>query len=206
MASRSSSGVGSVTVLLILFSAPGFAGGGVVRLQSADVACPGFSAEEIYHPCDNGTVTDNRTKLVWLADANCLHGLVDWYTAMEFVSGLAPPACGLYDNSQPGDWRLPTTDEWRQMTENANGDPGDLDCDPAISNDFDNSCWTAVCYGVDLCSFKFVASGLYWAANPVRETGIPAGIAWVMALDEGQLSSAAKFSKVAYVWPVRTSQ
>lgn len=189
-------------LLLGLFAAGGSAGDGVVRIDTAAPPCPGFSSAEIYHPCDNGTVTDNRTDLVWLADASCLHGLVDWYTALEFVAGLAPPACGLNDNSQPGDWRLPTADEWLAMKRDADGGPGDLDCNPAISNDFGNSCWTSICYDVDLCSFRDVKPGLYWASSPYL-SALAGEYAWMVELDEGDIGATHKLLKIGYVWPVR---
>ena len=62
------------------------------------------------------TVTDNRTGLVWLENADCL-GAVDWFTAKEVVAGLSdlqgsdPDDCGLSDDSSPGEWRLPLLGE-----------------------------------------------------------------------------------------------
>ena len=38
--------------------------------------------------CGNGTVTDNRTGLVWLADADCLAEAVSWQEAMELADSL----------------------------------------------------------------------------------------------------------------------
>ena len=54
----------------------------------------------------DGTVTDNRTKLIWLKDAGCL-GLKTWAAALTSASGLASGACNLSDGSVAGDWRLP---------------------------------------------------------------------------------------------------
>ena len=78
-------------LLVALCPAAGvLAGDGVVALQTAEASCgAGSPASTVYVDCGNGTVTDRRTGLVWLANADCLGGGVDWYTAMEFVAGLA---------------------------------------------------------------------------------------------------------------------
>jgi len=60
----------------------------------------------------NGTVTVNG--LVWLKDARCL-GAMDWNDAMTLPKSLAHGQCGLSDNSKPGDWRLPTIVELRDI-------------------------------------------------------------------------------------------
>lgn len=58
----------------------------------------------------NGTITDNLTQLVWLRNANCL-GNIGWQDALDAAAGLAPPQCGLSDESSAGDWRLPNIQE-----------------------------------------------------------------------------------------------
>lgn len=60
----------------------------------------------------NGTVTVNG--LVWLKDAGCLGGM-NWDSAMTRAKNLAHGQCGLTDNSKPGDWRLPTTNELKTI-------------------------------------------------------------------------------------------
>ena len=52
---------------------PASAGDGVVALQTAAPTCPDDSGDR-YVDCDNGTVTDNETGLVWLANADCFGG------------------------------------------------------------------------------------------------------------------------------------
>lgn len=54
----------------------------------------------------NGTITDNLTGLIWLAQADCL-GKIEWLDALAAANALADGACGLSDNSAAGDWRLP---------------------------------------------------------------------------------------------------
>jgi hypothetical protein len=57
--------------LLVAIPPTSLAGDGVVALQTADPSCPDDSGK-IYVDCGNGTVTDNRTGLVWLKNADCL--------------------------------------------------------------------------------------------------------------------------------------
>jgi hypothetical protein len=54
----------------------------------------------------DGTVTDNLTSLIWLADPDCFGGL-KWFDAVAAVNALANGACGLSDGSTAGDWRMP---------------------------------------------------------------------------------------------------
>ncbi|MDH5423308.1 MAG: DUF1566 domain-containing protein, partial [Acidimicrobiia bacterium] len=117
-----------VLVGIVMAAQPGWGGDGVVALQTADASCRTTTTPPPrYVDCGNGTVTDNKTGLVWLKNANCIGragagtgtpvGRVGWYTAMGFVAGLSDlPAttgansqdCGLSDGSSPGEWRLPS--------------------------------------------------------------------------------------------------
>ncbi len=74
---------------------------------------PCFDNINRYVDCGNGTVTDTVTGLIWLKSADCL-GSQDWATANQEAAALKNGDCGgtLTDNSSPGDWRLPTKDEW----------------------------------------------------------------------------------------------
>ena len=58
----------------------------------------------------NGTVTDARTGLVWLKNANPC-GLKNWYDAGAYCSSLASGQAGLTDGSIAGQWRLPSKEE-----------------------------------------------------------------------------------------------
>jgi hypothetical protein len=68
----------------------------------------------------DGTLTDTRTGLVWLKNANCsiffegdTRGMNSrpWQEAMAASAKLHNGFCGLSDQSRPGDWRLPNRDE-----------------------------------------------------------------------------------------------
>ena len=116
-----------IVLAVTALAAPASAGDGLVALQTADPACPDNSGN-IYVDCGNGTVTDNRTGLVWLANTNCVNG-PSWYEAMEIAAGLAdlPDGacgggvtrdncdCGLRDGSSPGEWRLASMAELKAM-------------------------------------------------------------------------------------------
>ena len=85
--------------------AQGPAGDAVV----ADPPC--FDNTNRYADCGNGTVTDQLTGLIWTKNATCL-GSGNWSNSSAAAAALMHGSCGLSDNSSPGDWRLPTIDEW----------------------------------------------------------------------------------------------
>jgi uncharacterized coiled-coil protein SlyX len=70
----------------------------------------------LYRYTDNndGTITDNRTGLLWLKNANCF-GRLEWKMAQKIVTELASGQCGLRDHSRAGEWRLPSKEEWAAM-------------------------------------------------------------------------------------------
>ncbi len=196
------------------------AGGSPVALQTADPSCRTTTTPPpIYVDCGNGTVTDNRTRLVWLKDANCIGaalggtgnplGRADWFTAMEFVSGLSDiPStsaaarfdCGLSDGSSPGEWRLPSVNEWEAMVADALGEGGGPNCTvfpPTITNDSGFSCWV---FGTS--SFTGVLSSDYWSSttNLFSPT-----FAWEAYLSVGRVGGGSK-AGTSYVWPVRGGQ
>jgi hypothetical protein len=191
-------------VLVICTPGSGLAGDGVVALQTAAPSCADPTSTDRYIDCGNGTVTDNDTGLVWLANANCLNAWVDWFTAMEFVAGLSdlpgddPDDCGLSDGSSPGEWRLASKAEWQAMVADADG----LGCSPTITNDAGNDCWDAACVTAGACSFSGVVSSFYWSAS----TGVGGPtFAWNVNLTFGNVGSSFK-SGNDYVWPVRGGQ
>ena len=55
----------------------------------------------------NGTVTDKKTGLTWLKNANCFGPQQNLRSAMIVVNKLANGQCGLTDGSTAGQWRLP---------------------------------------------------------------------------------------------------
>ena len=210
-------GVASAVGVLALVVCPSAsqAGDGVVALQTADPSCRDDSGN-IYVDCGNGTVTDNRTGLVWLANADCLDGIAEWFTAMEFAAGLADlpigagnglaSDCGLSDGSSPGEWRLPSLAEWEMMV----ADAVDLGCVPAITSDSGLffECWSPGCVTLGLCAFSDVRSEIYWTAttditNTARAWRLDIGIADGIFRGHKGHSGVGDPSRV---WPVRGGQ
>jgi hypothetical protein len=59
----------------------------------------------------NGTVTDKRTGLRWLKNANAAGVTFTWDDATAAVNNLKDGVAGLSDGSRAGDWHLPTKEE-----------------------------------------------------------------------------------------------
>ena len=183
-----------------------WAGDGVGALQTAAASCADDSGDR-YVDCGNGTVTDNDTGLVWLANADCMDGVFDWFMAMGFAAGLgdnpagsaaAADDCGLSDGSSAGEWRLPSIEEWEAMVAGASA----LGCFPKITNDAGDGCWDEDCVTAGACSFSGVVSSFYWSAS--TRVADPT-LAWLMNLTSGTLSNDFKVND-RYIWPVRAGQ
>ncbi len=79
----------------------------------------------------DGTLTDSRTGLIWLKNANCANFFEGdqsggknsrpWHEARVAASRLADGFCGLKDGSKSGDWRLPTRDELLDISKDPSG-------------------------------------------------------------------------------------
>jgi len=76
-----------------------------------------------------GTITDQRTGLIWLKNANCF-GRQNWNLAKQSVANLAHGQCGLRDGSKAGDWRLPTREELKMMVEKKSKSPDFVSVQP----------------------------------------------------------------------------
>jgi hypothetical protein len=147
-------------------------------------------------------VTDTVTGLIWLTDAACL-GIADWPVANGAAATLANGQCGLTDGSSPGDWRLPTKDEWSATiaraatlgcTSSGSGGP------PSLTNDLGTAC-----YGTFESSFGGVASDVsarYWSST--NSDFDPTG-AWYASLSLGGVS-ANNHAADLRVWPVRSGR
>jgi hypothetical protein len=144
-------------------------------------------APSSYRYTDNGdgTVTDNRSGLIWLKNANCF-GPENWKTAMQSAANLAHGQCGLTDGSTPGMWRLPTREELEAMVDNSY-------MWPALSNAAGTGQWT------EDDAFSGVQTNFYWSST----TGAGnASYAWDVNLRNGDVYSSDE-TDGDYVWPVR---
>jgi Protein of unknown function (DUF1566) len=163
---------------------------------------PCFDNTNRYVNCGNGTVTDTVTGLIWLQYADCL-AVNDWAAANQAVAGLRNGECNLTDKSRPGDWRVPTKDEWSATTAAAialgcvrfgSGAP------PSLTNDPGTGCLSA-----GPTSFVFLVPPpiIYWSSTSVSEIGgFSAIAAWTVDLRGG----FDIFSKdgLTRPWPVRS--
>lgn len=90
---------------------PGANGADGINGTNATRAAAMCFGEFRYIDCGNGTVTDSVTGLIWLKQVDCLPDAT-YVDANVAAAGLKDGDCGLTDGSSPGDWRLPTKDEW----------------------------------------------------------------------------------------------
>ena len=162
------------------------------------VAGPCFDNVNRYVNCQNGTVTDTETGLIWLQQAVCL-GDLDWAAANGAAASLKDGDCGLTDGSSPGDWRLPTKDEWIATMAHANA----IGCaTPTLTNDAETDCQT-----VGPSSFAGVPSSfpIYWSGSSYLPTSSPLGnasVAWFADLGSGDVFPFNRLAATR-VWPVR---
>ena len=127
--------------------------------------------------CDNGdgTVKDMTTGLVWLKDASCM-GQMSWYVAAD--ANIVHRGCKPSDNSDDGDWRLPTKNELNLLSKGTE----------AVGSRTPRA-------------FTRVQQSLYWssttrASNP--------DYACYVSMYTGYVNFANKNIIYYYVWPVRS--
>ena len=153
---------------------------------------PCFDNSNRYVDCGNGTVTDTFTGLIWLQQANCLPD-ADWAAANYAAAGLKDGDCALMDGSSPGDWRLPTRNEWDATIAEWIGRP----CVPALTNNEGTAC-----YDTATSSLVGVTPGAHWSSTIQTSAQAWSGLA--ILLGDGGVGGMglAKVSALR-VWPVR---
>jgi hypothetical protein len=155
-------------------------------------AAPCGDKTKRYADCGNGTVTDTATGLVWLKQSNCLPS-ANFEDAKKAVAGLKNGDCMLTDGSAPGDWRLPTQQEWETTMEKALA----LGCSgPTLTNDPGTGCITA-----GPSSFTTVEADYYWSGTTLEGQER----AYFGDIDHGHVLNGA-FTTTLRVWPVRGGQ
>jgi len=132
----------------------------------------------------DGTIRDNDTGLIWLKNANCF-GSKSWQDAMDAAEGLADGTCGLTDESEAGDWRLPTTEEWKAFM-------SPLYDNPALVNTGGIAQWK------EGDAFTGVQSQYHWSSTEYNSY-----VAWRVSMYNGQVGNSNKGYRY-YVWPVRS--
>lgn len=147
----------------------------------------------------DGTVTDNKTGLIWLTNANCLEtvggvtkgspGNLSWLNALTWSNNLAHGKCGLSDNSAAGAWRLPNKEELSSLV-NAQYFL------PPLSNTAGTAQMTSG------NPFTDVVSNGYWSST--TDAYGPSS-AWLVYFSLGTINNSYKTNS-NYVWPVRGGQ
>lgn len=124
----------------------------------------------------DGTVTDNLTGLIWLKDGNCF-GTPPWTFANDLCHlNLEDGLCGLSDNSEINDWRLPNIKELLSLVIYDSTTP--------------------------ILPTPFSAPGLvYWSSTSGKS--LPSDTAYSVDFFQGISVIKNKFSDAAYVLAVR---
>jgi hypothetical protein len=137
-----------------------------------------------FTPNSDGTVTDNLTGLIWLKNAGCFAPTL-WATALTDVNQLASGACGLTDNSKPGDWRMPNLNELESLIDPSASTPALTPGNP----------------------FSNVSNAIYWTSTSYfgGETGSPD--AWAIRMGDGRYINDSvqnvKLTSNNAVWAVK---
>jgi hypothetical protein len=155
----------------------------------------------------DGTMTDCRSNLTWLKDANCTATInsvtpsdifgIPWYDATEWVKGLKSGICGLTvaEGSSEGDWRLPTKTEWMAMIISAKKQGF---TSPVFTTYQGTGQWgVPTVQGYD---FHNVRSGHYWSSTTDAAGGT--GGVWCVDIANGGVSVTPK-TGARFAWPVR---
>ena len=121
------------------------AGDDADRAQGAAWPAPRFTDNT------DGTVTDHLTGLVWMKNAACFEQ-TDWATALTDCNTLNNGECGLTDDSEEGNWRLPNVNELFSLIHHGFHSPA-----------VPNTAGTAVCTEGD--PFNNVGWGWYWTST-----------------------------------------
>jgi hypothetical protein len=135
---------------------------------------------------NNGTVTDNLTKLVWLRNANAAGTNKTWANALAYCSALANGQAGLTDGSTLGQWRLPNVKELESLV-----------ClgynSPSLSNTAGTAKWTTA------DPFSSVQSSNYWTSTSYAGS---TSNAHNISLTDGSINVTNK-NNGGFTWAVR---
>ncbi len=166
---------------------------GVMVEKGIAYSFPAIPNSYRYRDNGDGTVTDNRSGLIWLKKANCF-GRQKWKKAMQSAANLASGECGLRDGSRRGMWRLPFEEEWEAMIDKKYVDRENYK--PAISNAAGTGHWK------EGDAFSGVQADYYWSSTA---NAINTASALFVILDDGPVDDGSK-SYTNYIWPVRGGQ
>lgn len=168
----------------------------------ADGAC--YSAVgDRYQDCGNGTVTDSVTGLIWLKQANCVPPGT-WEAAFEAAALMQDGQCGLTDGSLPGDWRLPTREEWeatiadavRRLCKLTSGSGGDRS--PSLIDATGRACYQ---WGIQLFVGLQPGDLVRWWSSSMPDDD--SSSAWSAGLTYGNVHPFSHRDFTHLAWPVR---
>ena len=170
-----------------------------LAMEAGNPDPPCWDNDDRYVNCGNGTVHDTVTNLIWLKDANCF-GQLDYAAGSDAVAGLQDGECGLTDGSSPGDWRLPTKEEWEATVARAIelGCTGDV-LGPVLTNTAGTGCFSA---GIGRPVFTNVQVGDSTYLSSTVNDQNPNKV-WIIALREAYWTEFAKGFAAYFLWPVR---
>ena len=153
---------------------------------------PAFSAFNFIDN-GNGTVTDARTGLVWLKNANPC-GQKNWYDAGTYCASLANGQAGLTDGSTAGQWRLPNKEE----LEGIGTDPPAIWEGPGLPS----VTWTRP--GAPFTNVQEGPANYYWSGTTFPFPPYYPDYAWNVRMGNGDVSDDSKGPNDLYdVWAVR---
>ena len=177
------------------------------QVDSPDGPC--FDLVNRYVNCGNGTVTDTVTGLTWLQLANCFP-IANWPDANAAAAGLQDGHCGLADGSSPGDWRLPTKDEWDTTIAAAVALGCTAPQGPSLTDDAGNKCLSdPTGAGSSFIGVWPSSTGdEHWSSTSTQNSAASfcapgSACGWFARLQMGWLGWGAKFVHLR-VWPVRS--
>jgi len=149
---------------------------------------------------DDGTITDNLTKLIWLKNANCIEtdypsfdndntagdGGVTWQHAFNFITGINN---GTYSSCNAGhnDWRLPNIRELHSLI-----DYGEYNPSLSLGHLFDN---------VETAPYD-----AYWSSTTNECSIFVPEVKWFVRMYCGHIHDFPETMGTFYVWPVRGGQ
>jgi hypothetical protein len=156
---------------------------------------PNPSANPVFTDNTDGTVTDNRTCLMWLKDTDCVgkKAWADVDTSAKVVALINGKHCDDYTNDTHTDWRLPTVQELQSLVHYGYSSP-------AMSNAAGTEKWGTGTTGDD--AFSGVRAFNYWSSTTYANN---TGTAWYVYLVNGAVDFGFK-SGSNYIWPVRGRQ
>jgi len=149
---------------------------------------PKFACRGSFMDNQDGTVTDCKTGMIWMKNANCFEPVKIWTDAIAACSTLASGSCDLNDGSSAGDWRLPTIEELKTL-------PDRTYIDPTLSNAKGDGQWSEGDAFTSVTSFMG-----YWSSTTLSTN---ADRAWGVWMHDGNVYWSWKGNHF-YVWCVRS--